>query len=97
MTYHPEGPVASLGREAAEAAIGRVLLEHWQGMADGGSSPPVEGFAHDVYNLLLRGASDVQVERHLRAIERDTLHNPELATHTLEPVLKTLRGIERTI
>ena len=89
--------MASLGREAAEAAIGRVLMEHWAGTGTAGSTPNVDAFAHDVYNLLLRGASDVQVERHLRAIERDDLHNPELASQTLEPVLKTLRGIERTI
>jgi len=89
--------MASLGREAAEAAIGRVLLEHWQGTGDAGSSPPVETVAHDIYNLLLRGASDVQVERHLRGIERDDLHKPELATQTLEPVLRSLRSIERTI
>jgi hypothetical protein len=89
--------MASLGREAAEAAIGRVLMEHWQGTGDNGGAPNVDAFAHDVYNLLLRGASDVQVERHLRAIERDSLHKPELASQTLEPVLRTLRGIERTI
>ena len=89
--------MASLGREAAEAAIGRVLMEHWQAAGDAGTPPNVQAFAHDVYNLLVRGASDVQVERHLRTIERDDLHKPELASQTLEPVLRTLRGIERTI
>jgi hypothetical protein len=89
--------MAALGREAAEAAIGRVLLDHWEGKTDAGGSGQVETFAHDVYNLLVRGASDVQVERHLRAIERDDLGKPELATHTLEPVLKSLRSIERSI
>ena len=87
----------ALGREAAEAAIGRVLQDHWRGTGDASSAPQVESFAHDVYNLLVRGASDVQVERHLRGIERDDLHKPELATQTLESVLKSLRSIERSI
>lgn len=90
--------MASLGREAAEAAIGRVLQEHWYGAASGAaSSPPVDAFTHDVYNLLVRGASDVQVERHLRGIERDGLHRPELAARDLEPVLRSLRNIEHSI
>jgi len=89
--------MASLGREAAEAAIGRVLLDRWQGAGDAGSSPPIETVAHDVYNLLVRGASDVQVERHLRRIEHDDLHKPELADQTLGPVLESLRSIERSI
>jgi len=84
----------SLGREPAEAVIGRVLQEHWHGAA---SSRPVDAFAHDVYNLLVRGASDVQVERHLRGIERDDLRQPELAARDLEPVLRSLRSIERSI
>jgi hypothetical protein len=86
--------MASLGREAAEAAIGRVLQEHWHGA---GNSPPVDAFTHDIYNLLVRGASDVQVERHLRGIERDGLHQPELSGRDLEPVLRSLRDIERSI
>lgn len=89
--------MAALGREAAEAAIGRVLLDHWQGTGDASDASRVESFAHDVYNLLVRGASDVQVERHLRGIERDDLNKPELAAQTLEPVLKSLRSIERSI
>ena len=87
--------MASLEREAAEAAIGQVLQEHWQGAAN--SPPGLQAFAHDVYNLLVRGASDVQVERHLRAIERDDLHQPELGAQNLEPVLRSLRTIERSI
>jgi hypothetical protein len=90
--------MASLGREAAEAAIGQVLQEHWQGAPAGAaSSPPVEAFAHDIYNLLVRGASDVQVERHLRKIERDDLHRPDPGAEDLEPVLRSLRSIERSI
>jgi hypothetical protein len=91
--------MASLGRESAEAAIGRVLRDHWDGAAGGSdsSSLPIETFAHDVYNLLVRGASDVQVERHLRAIERDDLHQPELGAQDLELVLRSLRSIEKSI
>ena len=91
--------MASLGRESAEAAIGRVLRDHWHGAAAGSESPspPIEAFAHDVYNLLARGASDVQVERHLRAIARDDLHQPEVGTEDLEPVVRALRSIERSI
>ena len=87
--------MASLERGAAEAAIGQVLQDHWRGAA--GSPPALQVFAHDVYNLLVRGASDVQVERHLRAIERDDLHQPELSGQNLEPVLRSLRSIERSI
>ena len=87
--------MASLERGAAEAAIGQVLQDHWREAA---SSPPaLQAFAHDVYNLLVRGASDVQVERHLRAIERDDLHQPELGAQDLQPVLRSLRTIERSI
>lgn len=90
--------MASLGREAAEAEIGRVLQTHWQRTVDGAmSSPPVDAFAHDVYNLLVRGASDVQVERHLRHIERDDLHRPDLGSQDLSGVVHELRTIERSI
>ncbi len=91
--------MAPLGREAAEAAIGQVLLAHWHPAADGEAGPPPAygTFAHDVYNLLVRGASDVQVERHLRDIERDALHQPELGARDLAPVLRSLRGVERSI
>jgi hypothetical protein len=37
----------------------------------------------------------VQVERHLRGIERDALHHPELGERDLGPVLRSLRSVER--
>lgn len=91
--------MAQLEREAAEAAIGRVLLAHWDRVADGAAEqPPAYGaVAHDVYSLLARGASDLQVERHLRSIERDALHRPELGERDLTPVLRSLRDVERSM
>jgi hypothetical protein len=87
-------------REAAEAAIERLLLERWASLA--GTEEPAAhaeyaAYAHDVYNLLARGASDVQVERHLRRVETDELHHPELAARDLGPVLRALRDVERTL
>ena len=92
--------MATLDRAQAESAIERALVEHWHlGASDavpGAADPPPYGaYAHDVYNLLLRGASDVQVERHLRSIERDGLHHPELGERDLGPVLRSLRSVER--
>jgi hypothetical protein len=44
--------------------------------------------------LLLRGGSDVQVERYLRHVEVDVLHRTDLIGHDLTPVLRALRRIE---
>jgi hypothetical protein len=88
------------GREAGEAAIARVLLEQWDPLAVREGAAPRESyatFAHDVYNLLVRGASDVQVERHLRHVERDDLHHPELGERDLAAVVRALRDVERTL
>ena len=87
-------------REAAEAAVGQVLLERWGPLAvreRPGAHGEYAAYAHEVYNLLARGASDVQVERHLRRVEADELHHPELASRDLGPVLRALREIERTL
>ena len=94
--------MATLDRAQAESAIERTLVEHWQlaptEVAPGAAGPPAYGtYAHDVYNLLLRGASDVQVERHLRSIERDDLHHPELGERDLSAVLRSLRSVERSM
>lgn len=88
------------GREAAEAAIGRVLLEQWDPLATRGSTEPPPVYAtcaHEIYSLLARGASDLQIERHLRHVERDDLHHPELADRDLGPVVRALRDVEHTI
>ena len=83
-------------RDAVEAEIGRILLEQWDplgmraGPAPGGYAP----YAHEVYNLLARGASDVQIARRLHQAERDELHHPELADRDLTPVVRALRALE---
>lgn len=91
--------MAALERAAAEAAIGRVLLDHWHLPTPDDAEPlaPYGAFAHDLYNLLVRGASDVQVERHLRHIEADDLHRPELGSEDLGPVVRALRSVERAM
>jgi hypothetical protein len=90
--------VASLDRASAEAEIGRALLAHWQtGRASAEPAAPHEGHIHEVYDLLARGASDTQLERHLRRIEREELHRPELETHEHATVLQSLRSVERSM
>ena len=87
-------------REAAEAAIGRVLLEQWDPLGVREAPGPHAEYApyvHDVYGLLMRGASDAQVERHLRRVEREELRRPELAARDLAPVLRALRAVERAV
>jgi hypothetical protein len=87
-------------RAEAEAAIKSVLLQEWDPLGVHelpGPHGEYDTHAHEVYDLLARGASDVQVERYLHHIERDDLHHPELATRDLGPVLRKLRDLERTI
>ena len=81
--------MASLTREAAEASIGRILLDQWD--------PSGARFAHEVYGLLLRGGSDVQVERFLRRVAHEELHRPEPAAGELDAVLQALRAVERSM
>jgi len=84
------------GREAVEAEIGRILLEQWDplGMRAGPAPAGYGPYAHEVYNLLARGASDVQIARRLHQAERDELHHPELAGRDLTPVVRALRALE---
>lgn len=87
-------------RAAAEDAIARVLLEQWDPLGVHEAPGPHAEYAayvRDVYSLLARGASDVQVERHLRHLEREELRHPELAARDLAPVLQALRAVERTL
>jgi hypothetical protein len=87
------------GREAMERAIGNALLEQWDPLGvheRPGAHDEYAQYAPGVYSLLARGASDVQVARHLHKIEADELGHPELATRDLTPVLRTLRALERT-
>jgi hypothetical protein len=88
--------MSAQGREVVEAEIGRILLEQWDplgtraGPAPGAYAP----YAHEVYNLLARGASDVQIARRLHQAERDELQHPELVDRDLTPVVRAIRALE---
>jgi DNA-binding NarL/FixJ family response regulator len=87
------------GREAVEAEIGRILLEQWDPLGTRAAPDPggYAPYAHEVYNLLARGASDVQIARRLHQAERDELHHPELADRDLAPMVRALRALERQL
>jgi hypothetical protein len=92
--------MAALTREAAEEAIGRILLDQWDphdARFTPGAHPQYAQLAHEVYGLLLRGGSDVQVERYLRRVAHEELHRPEPAAGELDTVVHALRAIERTM
>ena len=87
-----------LERDAAEQAIDRTLLERWDPLGvhvTPGEHAEYRAYAHEVYNLLARGASDVQVARYLHRLEEGELGHPELVTRDLRPVVEALREIER--
>jgi len=52
-------------------------------------------YAHEVYNLLARGASDTQIGRRLHQAESGELNHPELATRDLTALLRSLRAIRK--
>jgi hypothetical protein len=86
-------------REEVERDIARALLDQWDPLGlrdDPGPHAEYDSFAHEVYSLLARGASDTQVGRFLHGLERDQLGHPELTSVALTPLLTTLRGLERT-
>ena len=87
-------------REEAESRIGAALLAEWDPM-DIRALPDHANdylpYAHDIYGLLIRGGSDVQVVRHLHEIEREQMHHPDADSRDLTAVLKTLRALEKTI
>ena len=88
----------SLDRPAAEQRIERALLEQWDplGVASApGEHAEYHPYAHEVYNLLARGASDVQIARYLHRAEDGELGHPELASRDLAPLVTLLRTIER--
>lgn len=92
--------MSSLDRPAAEARIERALLEQWDplGVASApGEHPEYQPYAHELYNLLARGASDVQIARYLHRAEGDELGHPELVSRDLAPLVTRLRTIEREI
>ena len=85
-------------KESAEVVIERVLLQQWDPLGvheQPGPHPEYAPYAHDLFSLLMRGASDVQVERRLREIARDDLHRPELADRDLSAVVAALRAVEK--
>ena len=60
-----------------------------------GERTEYRGYAHEVYNLLARGASDVQIARYLHRVEEGELGHPELVTRDLRPLVEELRAVER--
>lgn len=87
-------------REALETEIETVLLEQWDPLGKRQDPVRFDGYreyAHEVYNLLARGASDTQVARRLHEAEAAELNHPELIERDLSPLMRVLRGIERRI
>jgi hypothetical protein len=87
-------------RDVVEREIGQALLDQWDPLSvrdQPGPHAEYDRFAHEVYSLLARGASDVQVVRFLHQLERDELGRPELAAVDRTALLKTLRALEKTI
>jgi DNA-binding NarL/FixJ family response regulator len=85
---------------AIEAEIGQLLLDHWDPLGMRDQPEPharYPEYAHEVYNLLARGASNTQIGRRLHQAESGELNHPELATHDLTPLLHALRLIEKRI
>ena len=92
--------MSNVTREQAETRIGAVLLSEWDPLSVGADAAHANDylpFAHDIYGLLVRGASDIQVGRHLHTIEREEMHHPDADARDLTGVLKTLRALEKTI
>ena len=90
--------MGNLDRTTAEAQIERALLEQWDplGVAKApGDHIEYSAFAHELYSLLARGASDTQVTRFLHQAESGELGHPELATNDISPLVSRLRSIER--
>jgi hypothetical protein len=87
-------------REATERAIERVLLDQWDPLGvreQPGPRAEYAPYVHDVYSLLARGASDVQIARHLHRIESEELHLPELASRDLTAIVRALRKVESSL
>lgn len=88
-------------REKIEAEICQILTETWAPLGADVSSAEAANryavYAHEVYSLLARGASDTQIARRLHLAERDELSHPELTTRDLSSLTKQLRAIERRI
>ena len=83
-------------RATSEAEISRLLLEGWDPLGVR-SQPGAEGqyleYAHQLFGMLARGASDVQIARHLHHAESEELHHPELRERDLTPLVRALRSL----
>ena len=90
--------MSNLDRPAAEERIEQALLEQWDPLSVArapGEHAEYHPYAHELYNLLARGASDAQIARYLHQAEAGPLERPELATRDLAPLLARLRTIEQ--
>lgn len=84
------------GKAAIETAIRDVLVAQWDPLGVRESPGPhaeYDTYAHDVYGLLARGASEVQITRYLHGAEGRELHHPELAGRDLGPLVRALRAV----
>lgn len=85
---------------ATEAAIERLLLERWDPLdlrTTPGPHAQYARYAHEVFSLLARGGSDVQIARFLHRAERDDLGRPDLADRDLSPLVRDIRGLEASL
>lgn len=62
-----------------------------------GEHAEYQPYAHEIYNVLARGASDVQIARDLHLAEDSELGHPELTSRDLAPLVTQLRTIERQL
>lgn len=89
-------------RAEIEVEIDGLLRKEWGApdadmLAAHPDTTGYESYAHELYSLLARGASDSQVGRRIQQAERAELHRPELAEHDQTPLLRALRAIEKRI
>lgn len=84
------------GRAAIEQAINDLLLQQWDplGVRDvPGHQRDYDVYAHQVFGLLARGASELQITRFLHGAEGSELNHPELASRDLAPLVRALRAV----
>ena len=86
----------SMDRADAERIIQQALVAQWDPMESHEASTYV-AHAHELYSLLARGASDIQVGRYLHHVEKDVMGHPDADSRDLTALLHTLRHIEKTM
>ena len=87
-------------RSVVEANITKLLMDQWDPLSvreTPGTHEEYAKYAHDLFNLLARGSSDMQLARFLHRAERDELNHPELVERDLSPLVRALREVEATI